>query len=46
VDLRAGLDDVEQRKISCPVGNESPAVQPVAILTELSWLPDINMHIE
>jgi hypothetical protein len=27
---RAGLDAVEQRKISCPTGNRTFAVQPVA----------------
>jgi hypothetical protein len=30
VGLRAGLDAVEERKISCPSWNRTPAVQPIA----------------
>jgi hypothetical protein len=36
VGSRAGLDAVEQRKISCPCRESNPAVQPVSIPTELS----------
>jgi hypothetical protein len=35
---RDGLDVVEKRKTSSPAGNRTPAVQPVAIPTELSRL--------
>jgi hypothetical protein len=38
VGSRVGVDTVEYRHISCPSGNQTPAVQPVAILIEVSQL--------
>jgi hypothetical protein len=36
---RACLIAVEKRKISCLAKNQTPAIQPFIIPTELSWLP-------
>jgi hypothetical protein len=38
VDTRAGLEAVGKRKSLALTGNPIPAVQPVAIPTELPWL--------
>jgi hypothetical protein len=46
VGLRAGLDAVEKRK-PCSAGNQTRAVQLVAIPTELSQLPQrVNMNLK
>jgi hypothetical protein len=39
VGLSAGLVAVEKRKNLVTVGNRTRVIQPVAIPTELSWLP-------
>jgi hypothetical protein len=42
MDLRAGLNAVQKRKIPASAGNGTPAVQLVAIPTELSRLIQIK----
>jgi hypothetical protein len=42
---RASLDSMEKRK-SCPTGNRTPAVQPVAIPNELSRLTNQNTEVQ
>jgi hypothetical protein len=55
VSPRAGLNDVEKRKVSAPAMNRTPAVQPVplSVPTELSrhvqlyhtFLTDVGFHL-
>jgi L-lysine 2,3-aminomutase len=42
---RAGMDAVEQIQSLARIGNRTPAVQPVAILNELSRLLDLGVYV-